>query len=60
MKNPNISKSQLRSLASSFSYDNWMWLNTQIAFLDALENQTVDDVKALADVLLTEKLNASL
>ena len=60
MKNPNCSKKQLKQIAASFSFDSWSWLSTQMVFLDATETKPAQEIRDLADVLLTEKLNSGL
>jgi len=60
MKNPNCSEKQLRSIASSFSLDTWNWLCTRMDFLKACDTLTPEEIRAVADVLLTEKLNETI
>ena len=60
MKNPNCSKKEVKQIAASFSFENWSWLSTQMSFLDATETKTAQEIRDVADVLLTEKLNQSL
>lgn len=60
MKNPNLTKTQSKAIARSFSNSDWIWLSTQMAFLDAMDEKTEEEIRGLADVLLTERFNATV
>ena len=48
-----------RQIASQFSFDDWCWLTTQGAFLDAMKTDTPDEITELGQVLLFSRYVAT-